>query len=217
MESPYQDVLREALEKAAGNTTVSAKYIIRLVKDFNKALAEHQTHIEQNQAALGETKATASQLANAQHLTEQMLAKYDAVIEELKQIKQGEPGKNADEESIVNKVLESLPKPKDGKTPAFDAVVRAVLMQMPNPKDGKDAVVDYDKLAEKAVDALVSSKKLKKEHVQGLDAEIASYRNQLAGKHYGKDTWARGGGTTVYVSETPPSNPEVNTLWVDLS
>lgn len=87
-------------------------------------------------------------------------------------------------------------------------------------RDGRDAVVDLDKLAEriskrvrmpkdgkdgktpnvpKAEDILaeIEKKKLKIEHIAGLDGTIKAFSRQLAGLQYGKDTWARGGGDTI--------------------
>ena len=34
-------------------------------------------------------------------------------------------------------------------------------------------------------------------YIPGVENEISSYRNQLAGKQYGKDTYVRGGGMTM--------------------
>lgn len=99
----------------------------------------------------------------------------------------GTPGKDAevDLETIVNTAAKKvvmridtaeiasiaaglITQPKDGETPALDAVVAAVIEEL--------------KIEDR---------------FNGISNEIASYRNQLAGKIYGKDTWARGGGTTV--------------------
>ena len=61
-------------------------------------------------------------------------------------------------------------------------------------RDGMDATpLDPLEVAE----AIKEGKLLHVKHIQGLREEIDSYRNQLAGKHYGADTWARGGGDTV--------------------
>lgn len=71
-----------------------------------------------------------------------------------------------------------------------------------NGKDGKDgkdglhAVFDKESIISELLKRLVDKKLLKKEHVFGLSEELSSVRS-LAGKQYGKDTWARGGGDTV--------------------
>jgi len=56
-------------------------------------------------------------------------------------------------------------------------------------------VVNHEEIVSKVIEDL--KKNLKVEHIPGLKSEIDSYRNQLAGKAYGRDTWARGGGDTV--------------------
>lgn len=86
---------------------------------------------------------------------------------------------------------------RDGETPVVDhgLIVEKVLGLIPVPEDGKDAVVDSEEIAKMVLEEL--KKTLKVEHIPGLKNEIDSYRNQLAGKIYGKDTWARGGGDTV--------------------
>lgn len=104
--------------------------------------------------------------------------------------KDGVDGNDADEEKILSRLVELIPKPKNGDTPTidYDKVAKMVRSQV---KDGEDAKVDYDKLFE------MMKEKLTIDHVPGLRGEIDSYRNQLAGKVYGEDTWARGGGDTV--------------------
>ncbi len=77
----------------------------------------------------------------------------------------GEDGKSVDPFVIAQIATSLITKPKDGETPAINAIVEAVIGEL--------------KLDER---------------FKKVDNDIASYRNQLAGKHYGKNTWARGGG-----------------------
>lgn len=88
----------------------------------------------------------------------------------------GAPGKNAviDEKKLVKRILALIPPSKEVTLPAIEIPT-----------------------VESLVEEIKKKKLLTKEHVAGLTEEIASYRNQLAGKHYGRDTWARGGGDTV--------------------
>jgi hypothetical protein len=73
----------------------------------------------------------------------------------------------------------------------MDAIVSEVVRRIPKPKDGKNGVTPTK---DEIVNAI---KGLSWKDIPGLENEVASYRNQLAGKVYGKDTWARGAGTTV--------------------
>lgn len=127
----------------------------------------------------------------------------------------GEPGAPADETAIEKRVLASvlpkIPKVKDGVTPKKgvdyhtesdikDIVRRStavVLSNIRQPKDGETPVIDHAKIAEDVVKKIIEEKLLKPEHIHGLTSEIASYRNQLAGKVYGRDTQVRGGGDTI--------------------
>lgn len=93
----------------------------------------------------------------------------------------------------------------DGVSPDIQAVALKVLSMIKTPQDGKDAVLDEDKIVEKMIDKLFEGKKFDWRKIPGLANEMASYRNQLAridhagpklaGKRYGIDTWARGGGS----------------------
>lgn len=66
-------------------------------------------------------------------------------------------------------------------------------------RDGSDAVIDHDQLATSVIKHIKKEKLLKKEDIDGLEADIATIRNHaaLSGKQYGKDTFVRGGGDTV--------------------
>lgn len=117
--------------------------------------------------------------------------------------KDGDDGKNADEDAILRRLVSKIPKPKDGESPQvdYDKLANMIRAQV---KDGKDAQVDYEKLFG------MVKEKLTVDHIPGLRGEIDSYRHQVAGKVYGKDTWARGGGDTVVqgtgVTITPNAN-----------
>lgn len=104
----------------------------------------------------------------------------------------GEPGVSPDPKAIVREILPLIPTPEK---PDVEAVVKKVLELIRQPEH-KDTLLDEDTLLAVLLRAF-ENKKLDWRKIPGLENEMASYRNQLAGKTYGKDTWARGGGDTV--------------------
>lgn len=97
----------------------------------------------------------------------------------------------------ADEVAARLPKPQDGYSPDITEVAQEVMRLIQVPRDGKDAEVDEKAVAKEILVLLKEGKEFTWKDIPGLDNEISSYRNQLAGKQYGKDTWARGGGDTV--------------------
>lgn len=84
---------------------------------------------------------------------------------------------------------------KDASALDLETVAKVAASMIPVPQNGapgKDAVIDYDELAK-----ILSERLRLDERDKKISNEIASYRNQLAGKVYGKDTFVRGGGDTV--------------------
>lgn len=134
---------------------------------------------------------------------ESSITDAESHLERAQSIQKGNPGKDGrhgvspDPEAIATAVLRKIRQPKDGESPTVDyeEVMHRVARLMPkaerglNGKDGKSVSI------EEVLEAV--KKNIKLEHIPGLKNEIDSYRNQLAGKIYGKDTWARGGGDTV--------------------
>lgn len=121
--------------------------------------------------------------------------------------KNGEDGKDAvvDHEYIVKELAKRLPKALELDT---EQIVQDVLALIPKPKAPKPLVIDHAKLAEKVLEELDGRLEIK--HIKGLRGEIDSYRNQLAGKVYGRDTWARGGGDTVAAGSNITITTDVN-------
>lgn len=115
------------------------------------------------------------------------------------------PGKDAppvDEAVLAKRILAQIRPPKDGETPVIDhdliAQKAAKLVKLPKIKNGdpgKDA--DPAKVVDLVIAKIQEEKLLTMDHIDGLTTEISSYRNQLAGKHYGETTMVRGGGDTV--------------------
>ncbi len=126
----------------------------------------------------------------------------------------GAPGRNA---PTLEEILKAIPAPKDGKdgaSPDLQAVAALVMTQLTMPKDGKDAVIDHDQIVKDIYEMFIKGLDWRK--IPGLENEISSYRNQLAGKVYGKNTWARGGGSSGGDTGTQVVGEEVSgagTVW----
>lgn len=88
---------------------------------------------------------------------------------------------------------------QDGLSPDKEEIALMAARMIARPKDGKDGEVPtLEQIVSSVITELQKDDKLGIEkNLSGFRGEIASYRNQLAGKVYGKDTWARGGGDTV--------------------
>lgn len=103
------------------------------------------------------------------------------------------------------------PAGKDGYSPSIEEITGAVMRLVRIPKDGKDGKdADEEKIVKMVVKELKKQKIPLKEDFEGMRSEISSYRHQLAGKHYGKDTWARGGGDTVIAGTNVTIVPNEN-------
>jgi len=82
----------------------------------------------------------------------------------------------------------------DGVSPDIDTIVAKAVSRIRVPKDGKDAVVDNEAIVKELIEEL---KELPITAFPNVEREFVNHRAQLAGKIYGKDTWARGGGMTM--------------------
>lgn len=141
---------------------------------------------------------------------EQKLEEVDQAIEEIKKI-EPLPGKDADEEAIIEKVLERIPAPEKGKEAdpvdqkeIIDAVLSKIVI--PTPIDEKKLIkkilaslpekegtlkiiretIETDPMAiiDKIL-ALPSDKfKLKSENIDGLEQTISAFKNQLGARGY---------------------------------
>lgn len=120
-------------------------------------------------------------------------------------------------EYILHMVKSDMPIPKngtngkDGITPVRGIdyhtesdkqdIIEHVTSRIPKPKDGVSPAIDHEQLASTVIARILDGKMLKKEHVEGLTQEIASYRAQFAnGKGYvhgGGDTVVAGSGVTI--------------------
>lgn len=125
----------------------------------------------------------------------------------IQSLPEGKPGKDAlvpDIKEIAKVAAGYIERPldgqngrdgRDGHSPAIETIIEAVVAQIPTPKNGES--VDITSVVTQVLDEFLKEPRLGIDNIKGLRGEIDSYRNQLAGKHYGKDTWARGGGDTV--------------------
>jgi len=153
-----------------------------------------------------------------------LLATRDEAIQVIKDIKQGEPGKDADEKAIEDRVLSRIPVPKDGISVDEKSVVekvvaltkidektlaKKVLEILPKNKASLKVITEnittdpmsvIDKIMELARDGKF---KLKTDNVDGLDQTIASLRNQFAN---GKGYVHGGGFSNIYESGILVSN-----------
>lgn len=120
----------------------------------------------------------------------------------------GAPGRNA---PTIEEILAQIPMPKDGKdgaSPDLEAVAALVMARLTMPKDGKDAIIDHEQIVKDIYEKFIKDIDWRK--IPGLENEMASYRNQLAGKVYGRNTWARGGGSSGGSSDTQVTSEVVS-------
>lgn len=171
-----------AMERVVGTSSVPARHLASLLKQAGVMIEEFRAERQASKEQRADERRQAQELESRLKEYARELARIRKIVGE-----KGEPGRDGKDGRDG----------RDGKEVDIDKVVSRILELIRVPKDGKDAIVDYETAARKAVELIFSEKLLKKEHISGLDAEMASYRSQLAGKHYGQDTWARGGGDTV--------------------
>lgn len=161
-----------AMERVVGSSSVPVKYLKKLIDEMSVMLDEY--------------KAAKTSVEKYESLTTRFLREIER-IEKMQRGEQGAPGRDGRDGRDG----------KDAEEVDLRALARAAAALVRTPQDGKDAIVDYNKIRKDVVRDIVQNKRLKTSDIEGLRNEIDSYRNQLAGKHYGKDTWARGGGDTV--------------------
>lgn len=134
-----------------------------------------------------------------------ILSQVKEAVAELKDVQKGDPGKDADEEAIINKVLLKIRQPKDGASVDEDALIRKLRDYIPDSVDEEALVqkivkkipkskseikiiekqVEFDPMA--VIDKIMSLPeealkrlKLKGSNIDGYDQTIAAFRNQLS-------------------------------------
>jgi hypothetical protein len=177
---------------------MGSQHFIKVINDLEETRAriesEHAIHTQEHEAKMRE---------------------MDIAITYAKSVQDGDKG-DAGDVGPMPEAGVHYAFPKDGVSPDPDAIAEAVIKRIKQPRDGKDAVVDHAKIAQMAaklipiprngkdaisptVDDILEAvkEKITLEHIPGLKGEMDSYRSQLAGKVYGRDTSIRGGGDTV--------------------
>lgn len=128
------------------------------------------------------------------HSNAQEVKRHMARIDSLPPGRKGDKGDTptVDLEAVKADVLARMPVLEPIEAPDIQDIAELAARMLPVPPE-----IDHELLADKVAEKITKGKKIKVEHIAGLREEVDSYRNQLAGKVYGKDTWARGGGDTV--------------------
>ena len=139
----------------------------------------------------------------------------ETVLEEVKSIKKGDPGEDADEQKIADWVLSQIPTPKDGENPDPEDVIREVLSRLPAVPNKEDIVaevvkriptptaslkiikeelnLDKDALVEEIINS--PKLKLKKSNIDGLEMSLKDLDRRYV--HGGGDTVAAGTNITI--------------------
>lgn len=202
--------IETAVERIVGNTPLSARHLVKLISDFQKLQEEHK---KERVAWEDFDQKRLEQMAEMEELIGDALLE----IQYAHDIPVPKDGRDADEELIVERVLERIPVPENGKDAVID--YDFILSQIPKPKDGADGIsVDEERVIRKILKKIPKAKdgesvsvddvyeelkkrKLKIEHIDGLRQEVDSYRHQMAmkqaGQHGGGDTVRAGTGITI--------------------
>lgn len=199
MKSSFSLPRRAPLQPSIGPVEVSLGYQ-RIAQTIQELEDLKQKHADEHAQQLAENK------KEHRNAMAQLDVHFQRVVHQATLIQKGTPGINGrdgvtpDAEKITQTILGNIRQPKDGETPVInhDEIARkaAKLIKLPVVKDGKDARLE--EVVPIFIKALEDGAiKLKPKHIDGLEQQITSYRAQLAGKHYGENTMARGGGDTV--------------------
>lgn len=133
----------------------------------------------------------------------------ESAITNAKAAYKGDPGKDAppvDEAALLTRLLHRVRQPKDGadgksidERKLLKKVVREIALYH-LPKDGapgRDAEIDHEVLAEQVTQNLISKKKLKPEHIDGLQKTLKSFHRSVQ-----KGTALLRGGGDIVVAGT---------------
>ncbi len=179
-----------------------------LINTTNAKLAEVDTKLKEHiQTILDSTQV----LKNTQN----------AVVDYAQRVKQGAPGKNADEESILKRLQAKIPPQVDtkeleasilAKVPKIDtqALTRQVLKQIPENKASLKIIqekfeIDPMSVIEKIMELSRQGKfKLKKENIDGLEQTMSAFQSQLGRGylHGGGDTVKAGTNVTITIDSS---------------
>lgn len=88
------------------------------------------------------------ELVNIEEKIEELEEKLDTAVIEVK-ARQGDPGKNADENKIIDIVLSRIPVPENGKDADEKKITKTILKKLPKP-----LAFDYDSLVERVLNEI---------------------------------------------------------------
>lgn len=168
-------------------------------------------------------------LQDKKELLDDHIKKVIQLVDQVKQIKKGDPGKPADNDYIVAKILELLPPPAKNEAPVDEEAMLGRFLSKVKPVDQDKLVKKLAKrLKQKPIDKseivaevmqvmgatpveyakiledLFNGKTLKLQQIDGLEQTIASMWSQIGKRGYLHGGGGGGGssGTAVY-SEVP--------------
>lgn len=161
-----------------------------------------------------------------------ILVEIKGTVSDLKELQKGDPGKDADEELIINKVLLKIRQPKDGVSVDEDALIHKLREYIPESVDEDslvqriikkipkskseiriiekqvevDPMIIIDKIMALPEEAL-KKLRLKGSNIDGYDQTISAFRNQLArGYLHGGGGSSTGGSGITRVINTISTN-----------
>lgn len=181
---------------------------IRIEKTLDSKVSEVESIIE-------EAKTTVSD--GAKKIDDKISEFNDTAVSLIKEIKgiptvKGDPGKDADEQTIQERILASIPSKEEiineaiSRIPKLDtkALTQSILQAIPENKASLKIIqekieVDPISVIEKIMALPKGKFKLKMEHVDGLEQTMSAFNSQLGRGylHGGGDTVKAGTGITI--------------------
>jgi len=174
---------------------------MRAIQASIKVLSDKvNKEIEDNQKMRGEHMAKMeNECKKMEVFKSRIIKELQEVANEVMKMKEGKPGKDADENSVAQKVLGSLSLPDE------NSIMEKLSKKLPDEKKLKEELMskipkETDPMS--IIDLIMKlpkGKKLTTKHIDGLDQTISAFRNQLA------RGYLHGGGlssATIY-TETP--------------
>lgn len=210
--------LDAAAERAVGSSAIPLKYFKALVDRLGVLVDEHKESLKtifRYETLVERYEKEAERIGS---IVPEKGEKGDMPTDEelLKLIRplipnpiKGDKGDSPTEKELLSLIKPLIPTVKDGKAPTKAELLAIIKPLIPAPIE---AVVDNEAIAEVTIQKILKEKRLKKEDIQGLDAEISSYRHQMAmkqaGQHGGGDTVAA--GTNITITPGPDGTKVIN-------
>lgn len=195
---PIKGYVAQKAKTPIGETFAERKFIVDTLYEMKVLKSQIDNTIVQAESTIDEMKKGFE--SSVQETQNQLIEMCDKLLGEIHSIKQiqGEPGKDADEDSIVNKVLSKIPKvdtdqiKKDilSSVPKVDmkGIKKEILSSIPDQKADLKIIqesieVDPMSVIDKIMalpDEKLKSFKLKSGNIDGLEQTISAMRNQLS-------------------------------------